>query len=717
MGANCPSAVQSILVGSNRHPEIVSLCPHRCRGDFGDVLVDQDPMAAACQIIRGLSSGSSWADTTATAVESSLQIRIVESFVQEISTSRFPGRSTIFLKAYSMAVMFWNPNTACELSSIQSDVSRRNNMWDVALVVAAASLNQGLCDLDAVKDDELKSVLKCADAAGVEHVLKDRTAYGQSLSETFRSKLLKLVESFRDSSEPMVVDTGPAVPPRVVQTALILSGQHGDAMTGTLADAVLQKLLFCSADEARDFTCLPGVGSLIHNAVSKHTTSIPLVSTVHLQQLLPKVRFDDPRLLLKTFYCFVFAAENPTSPFKFDPRALPLCHGKTATRSSAFGAELAKLVDASCPEIKLVEQLGLKFECVDPPVVRKAKTELSRTILRSATHPESDPDGQRVEVAFNSLASRLSLSDLVTTCVSSLQCRNGPPSFTTYSILYRDPLSLLKCPLAVVWRRGGTRRLFLLLLEILLETNAVVAREESKDATSVDEFLACRNALVLQTCLSVLTSDQLPASSRQCEVAVSFVRRLIARHQGLAVALLRFGLPDAQQDWLTEWVPEVLGDASVLRSLLLDSAALSSAQRLCVADYALRVVISSGFTPTSETETLASVALSQLLTSFFVILGPVGMSVEVVLGGDAKKMHSTKVARKAVFRMLRAIERIRGYRVRLRSESLVTLQKLSAYCRGDGGALPSGLTSRQKTFLKELMEAVSRSLECLSIGS
>ena len=101
------------------------------------------------------------------------------------------------------------------------------------------------------------------------------------------------------------------------------------------------------------------------------------------------------------------------------------------------------------------------------------------------------------------------------------------------------------------------------------------------------------------------------------------------------------------------------------------------------------------------------------LASFFLIVGPVGVPVNTLVG-EENGLDATQVSRKAAFRMLNALQNVRGYRIRLKNECAISLQKFAGMCKGESivGALPAAIAGRQKSLLKELLESVGKVLGC-----
>ena len=117
--------------------------------------------------------------------------------------------------------------------------------------------------------------------------------------------------------------------------------------------------------------------------------------------------------------------------------------------------------------------------------------------------------------------------------------------------------------------------------------------------------------------------------------------------------------------------------------------------------------IEGGFGSENASKQLVVAALSQLVSSFFLVLGPVGVPVAAILGSGH---DATMVARNAAFRILNAMRRVHTYRPEVRAECIIAVQKLVGLCKGENilAGLPGAVASRQKKLLKELIDALSR---------
>jgi len=434
--------------------------------------------------------------------------------------------------------------------------------------------------------------------------------------------------------------------------------------------------------------------------------------------------------LVQLLYCFVFLEQEPASPFKFDPRVLPLreaydvCERSSlSTENARFSSKLKAFVNRFCPEVKQTQRMlaitlanggGALQNTTKTQMGERNKSELIALLRKSTTEPKLDPCGLLAEKAFLVARTFLCDADLFAVGISGLLSRPHTPAvFFTYPILYRDPLVVLKCP-GSVWGRRGTRRIALVILDALLEANEYIVRMAPYDDTR-EEYLSSRNEVVVRALLSVVTSSsvKLDGSNYLCGLTGGLIRKLIARQRGLSALLIKQNLSETQLDWMIESAPETMEDAMALANVLADRTSLTAAERLVAADGVLRLAIAHGYRYPSEAEAMAYAALSHLIAAFFLIIGPVGVPVNALVGEG--NLDATQVSRKAAFRMLKALQKVRGYRVRLRNECVLSLQKFAGMCKGEGivGNIQSAVTNRQKTLLKELIDMVMKALDAM----
>lgn len=469
---------------------------------------------------------------------------------------------------------------------------------------------------------------------------------------------------------------------------------------------------------------------------------LPLVLPVQVEALATQALLRDSRspgqitslFLIQVFYCFLFSESDPCSPFRFDPRMLPLkqvylycLRPSVKNLNERFASGLNNFIDRSCPDVRRAQQyLRLKsrgrfivaYHATAPGEGRKRQ--FAKLLKKFMAESHVDPCGLKAEAAFIEASHFLSDGDLISISASALISRPfSPPPFLTYPMLYRDPLSILKCPLDV-WSRRGVRRIALAILTSLLDTNNSIVREEKAASEDViAEFLSSRNELIVRSLLSVATSH--PAERNrsycQCGMTSGLIRKMIGCCGGLSALLVKHGLSESELDWMIESVPEIVEDTSALRGVLAERSPLTAAERVVAADGILRVVIAHGHRSNGDDEVLAYAALTQLVSSFFLIVGPVGVPVNTLVG-EGNGLDATQVSRKAAFRMLNCLQKVNGSRIRLKNACAISLHKFMGMCKGESivGAVPSAIAGRQKSLLKDLVDSVGKALDGMGSG-
>ena len=135
---------------------------------------------------------------------------------------------------------------------------------------------------------------------------------------------------------------------------------------------------------------------------------------------------------------------------------------------------------------------------------------------------------------------------------------------------------------------------------------------------------------------------------------------------------------------------------------------MSAVERLHVADAALRIAITHGSTCEEELQPLAYTALSILVNSFYVAIGPVGVPVNVI--SDQEGRDTTNMCRNYLFRMLSAVKAMKGDLESIKNEARLARSKLTGLCKSDMNL--SGLSGvaaqRRKVILQELWDTLAR---------
>jgi hypothetical protein len=98
------------------------------------------------------------------------------------------------------------------------------------------------------------------------------------------------------------------------------------------------------------------------------------------------------------------------------------------------------------------------------------------------------------------------------------------------------------------------------------------------------------------------------------------------------------------------------------------------------------------------------------------VLGPVGVPVNALI--EENGMDLTQVCRKATFRMLSALQNVRGSRIGLKNECAMALQKLASLCKSESGMAGVGgsVANRRKALLKEIWDALVKALNAMGSG-
>lgn len=469
---------------------------------------------------------------------------------------------------------------------------------------------------------------------------------------------------------------------------------------------------------------------------------VPLVSQMMLYTLIRKAATGDEssesavsHMALNFAYAVIFYDENPNSPFSFNPRDQPVVEIlrliKTKGLDSAFDL-IRSILHKHTPEI--IHELDsvntalttLLYIPNESHLTRQDVTNLLAQALRAALeNPSGDLSGLKVERAFL-LAQRHIPSPQVDCLVvrTLMALPNSPIPYLTYGMLSRDPLLLLQFPVAV-WQCRGIRRVALSVLERLLPANENLARQASPSEVVADEMLTSRNVVLLRCLLSLASgctlSDDGNSSSRltkpcQCHVLTGMIRALVASQTGLVAILIKNGLPDEVVDWLVDFVPECVKDAFALTILLSERSPLTAAERLKTADAAIRIAIAFGSRDEAEAKNLAGACLHQLVNSFYLVLGPVGVPVNTLI--EESGMDLTQVCRKATFRILSALQKVRGSRIGLKTECSLALQKLANLCKGESGVtgFSGAVANRRKALLKEIWDALIKALNGMGSG-
>ena len=471
---------------------------------------------------------------------------------------------------------------------------------------------------------------------------------------------------------------------------------------------------------------------------------VPLVSQTMLSRLIRKATTKVEgeasaalvlHMVLNFAYTVIFFDENPTSPFSFDPRDQPVGEVLRLMKQLDLGSVythvtsilLKHVPDIVHDSVFMNPSMTTLLEVSNESLLNNTDITrlLSAAIREALRRPDADPSGLRVERTF--LLAQRHLPSFEVDCLTVrnlMALPNSPPPFLTYGMLRRDPLLVLQFPLSM-WQCRGIRRVALSILGRLLPANENFTRQASPSEEVADELITSRNVIVLRCFLSLATgytlSDDANSSFRltnacQCHVLTGAIRSLVASHSGLISIIIKHGLPDEVVDWLVDFVPECINDAFALTMLLSERCPLTAAERLKTADAALRIAIAFGSRDELEAKNLVGACLHQLISSFYLVLGPVGVPVNALI--EENGMDLTQVCRKATFRILNALQKVRASRTGLKSECSLALQKLASLCKGETGmtGVAGVVANQRKTLLKEIWDALVKALNGMGSG-
>jgi hypothetical protein len=437
------------------------------------------------------------------------------------------------------------------------------------------------------------------------------------------------------------------------------------------------------------------------------------------------------KFLLQLLHAFEYLDQEPRSPFAFDPRSLPIKEALNTSKALSTGAKrhflesrLDELACKHCPDI-----LSLRTEILSDDVAFTLFDSMSRRDIMDSLYATlrshvqgcmADQEAQSIEGIFLQAKSRLSHADLCSTVLSSfLASPHKPPPSFTYSLLCRDPLIIFKCPMKV-WKCKGLRRIALTVMCSMLESNSTIVSSAPPMEGSADELIAARNAMVVRCLLMCICGIESEISASYCAMTTSVIRYLISGHRGLVALLVKQGLHEMALDWLVEYVPECMNDSQDLLQMLSERSSLTPAERLVAADAVIRIAIVHGHTNEIEAANMAYTALVQLVDSFFLVVGPVGVPVNALISDDSG-LDVTQISRKAAFRILKSLLRVRGRRTLLRTECGMALQKVASLCKGESSisGVAGAVAGRRKTLLKEIFDAVMKAANAMgsSVGS
>ena len=98
-------------------------------------------------------------------------------------------------------------------------------------------------------------------------------------------------------------------------------------------------------------------------------------------------------------------------------------------------------------------------------------------------------------------------------------------------------------------------------------------------------------------------------------------------------------------------------------------------------------------------------AVSQLVDSFYLVLGPVGLLPVDALFTAESGTPITQISQKAAFRMLKALTKLKGINNHIRRDCSMILQKLISLCKQE---LQGTAVGRRKQLVKEMYDAAMK---------
>jgi hypothetical protein len=470
-------------------------------------------------------------------------------------------------------------------------------------------------------------------------------------------------------------------------------------------------------------------------------STIPFVLPVQLQALSLKIdwrkgesRMSQPALeskyLLRLLYGLYFYVEEPTSPFVIDPRDLPLKESLELADTlvydvAVFKSELACLIEQVAPEVSSQISMSpiddtaftLGVEPSSPQSRRRAQCDrLSDAVREVRRDMMRDTSGTIAEKSFVLASLELSLSDLIVTAARALLgSPTRPLPFMTYSGLCRDPLVLFKAPLQV-WRNSGLRRIALYTLSCLLQANRSIVVSTAFTEEVASELLVCRDTLVVKCLITAAIGGGTGKDSLSPftdSTLIAMVRGMVAKNVGLVAQLAKEGRNEAIMDWLIQFVPESMQDAESLAALLSERSSLTCAEKLEVAAASLSLAIVHGGQNESLAKALAYASLSRLVSSFFLVVGPVGVPVNALDDEGGKDL--TETCRNAAFRILGALQNVRARRSGLQNECGISLQKLANLCKSESmlAGVSGPAANMRKKLLKDIYDAAIKAANAM----
>jgi len=500
-------------------------------------------------------------------------------------------------------------------------------------------------------------------------------------------------------------------------------------------DKVLDDPIKCS-ELYHDKNVLVLIDTAISKLMRKDPPYIPAVLPLSIdfqcRKVLKYMKCNDDNLwrqfLIHLVYACSFLSKFPKTSFGIIPSSLPLkeivariCQGET----SLVGKAIIKFVKQFCPEIlqQGIDRLprvqdGVELE-FDIELIKPAS--VARAVQDIISSHDSQSSNISIDLERRYIASRATFPSIeVDVEVASALLRSVEDSyhFMSYSILSKDPLVLLKCSLGV-WTNDTLRRILLCIFNRVLASHDALVADAASDPEVSSECLASRDILLVRCFLFLLSGcynekKDSTDCAINCPIMLSMVRHAVAKHRGLAASLVRQGLPFNALDWFVQNVPETFADAIELTTML-ESRTLTVMEKLQISDGALCMSILHGLND-STSQRLVYNALSVLVSSFYLVVGPVGVPVNVLC--DEHGRDITQTCRVVMFRMLGILRNIGSENKSLRHEATLSLSKIANLCKSDGaiGGLKGEALKKRKKLLTEVWDAIVKANEAFGGG-
>ena len=458
--------------------------------------------------------------------------------------------------------------------------------------------------------------------------------------------------------------------------------------------------------------------------VEQKSSEIPIVLPMHIDiawsriasnwKILDMNPTDGRRynFLLRLLYAFIFLDKSPLSPFAFDPRSSPIKESlfmiqkilSKSTRNYIF-SEFQGLIRNHCPElirIRSEQHLGLRESPPFDTMDRKSiLTALSSSIRIHLRENNTQLCGNTTEQLFLLAKARICDSDVYSAVTNAfLTSSHAPSPAYSYHLLCRDPIVCLKFSL-FIWKCRSLRRIALSVMENLLTANNTITMEKSRLKDTALELLVARDAIVVRCLLAVLHGGD-SKNILICSMTTSFIRWMIQSRSGLVALMVKQGLQERDLDWVIENVPETMNESRYLLQIFSEQNSLTAAERLVAADASIRIAIVHGQANEMEAGQLILTAVSQLVDSFYLILGPVGLLPVDALFTAESSTPITQISQKAAFRILKALIKLRGLRNHFRRDCSMVLQKFISLCKVE---LQGAVAGRRKQLIKEFYDA------------